>query len=390
MKILHCCLASFYIDNYGYQENILTKIHKLQGFDVMIVASTESLNREKGLVYLPSSSYVTPDGIPIVRLPYVSIFSKAISRKLRIYKGISKVLESFAPDIIFMHDGQTAAVYPIVKYIHKHPCVKLYIDSHTDEVNSARSWISKNILHRIIYRMYVHHTIPHTQKYYGTLPARVDFYVNYYGTPKEKTDFLPMGINDMEIDFGKRDIVRKQLREKWGIAPDDFVIVTGGKIDERKNIHILLEALSNIKSAKVKLLLFGSVTDNVKEQIDSFISSDKRIAYAGWISASETYKYFFAADLACFPGTHSTLWEECVGYGIPAIFKRWKGITHVDRGGNCIMLEDVNTQKLFHILNRIITDENLYTFLKEKARSQDVMDFFLYSKIALKAIENGK
>ena len=27
MKILHCCLANFYIDNYGYQENILNFVN---------------------------------------------------------------------------------------------------------------------------------------------------------------------------------------------------------------------------------------------------------------------------------------------------------------------------------------------------------------------------
>ena len=37
MKIIHCCLAAFYIDNFSYQENILPKIHKLQGNDVFII-----------------------------------------------------------------------------------------------------------------------------------------------------------------------------------------------------------------------------------------------------------------------------------------------------------------------------------------------------------------
>ena len=42
MKILHCCLAAFYIDNFSYQENIFPKIHKLQGHQVHIIASTET------------------------------------------------------------------------------------------------------------------------------------------------------------------------------------------------------------------------------------------------------------------------------------------------------------------------------------------------------------
>ena len=42
MKVLHCCLAAFYIDDYGYQENILPKMHKIQGHQVKIVSSTET------------------------------------------------------------------------------------------------------------------------------------------------------------------------------------------------------------------------------------------------------------------------------------------------------------------------------------------------------------
>lgn len=32
MKILHICLASFYIDNYSYQENLLPKFHMISAY----------------------------------------------------------------------------------------------------------------------------------------------------------------------------------------------------------------------------------------------------------------------------------------------------------------------------------------------------------------------
>lgn len=39
MKILHLCLACFYIDGYTYQENILPRINREDGHDVRILAS---------------------------------------------------------------------------------------------------------------------------------------------------------------------------------------------------------------------------------------------------------------------------------------------------------------------------------------------------------------
>lgn len=101
MKIIHCCLASYYIDNHSYQENILPKIHKQLGYDVKIVASTETWIDNKNLGYVKSSSYKNEDSIPVTRIDYVKWLPHAISKKLRIYNGLSKILNDFKPDIIF-------------------------------------------------------------------------------------------------------------------------------------------------------------------------------------------------------------------------------------------------------------------------------------------------
>ena len=70
MRVLHCCLAAFYIDDFGYQENILPKMHKLQGHKVAILASTENYINKTKKGYVNPSSYFTTEGIPITRIPY--------------------------------------------------------------------------------------------------------------------------------------------------------------------------------------------------------------------------------------------------------------------------------------------------------------------------------
>lgn len=386
MRILHCCLASIFVDRYGYQENVITKMHKLQGHDVMILASTETMDKAKGLVYVRPSKYLTEDGVLVVRIPYVHWLFGIFKRKLRIYEGVKKNVKEFKPDVIFMHDAQTFAVFPIVSYIKSHPEVRLYIDSHTDFINSANNWFSKNILHRYIYKFYVRHTIPYCRKFYGTLPARVKFYTDFYGTPKSKTEFLPMGIDDTNIDFLHREEIRKKIRKILNIDDDDFVIITGGKIDKRKNVHLLLEAISQIEIDNVKVIVFGTITENMQDELDELIRNDKRILYVGWIMAKEVYKYIFASDLACFLGTHSTLWEDAVGYGIPAIFKKWDGITHIDRNGNCILIDNPTTDSIIPVLKKVCTDKEFYGIMKKRALSKDVMEFFFYSKIASEAV----
>ena len=69
MKILHLCLACFYIDNYTYQENILPRINHEDGHDVRILASTETYVDNAHLGYVEPAEYVTEYGVPIKRLP---------------------------------------------------------------------------------------------------------------------------------------------------------------------------------------------------------------------------------------------------------------------------------------------------------------------------------
>jgi 1,2-diacylglycerol 3-alpha-glucosyltransferase len=51
MKILHCCLSCFYIDNYNYQENMLVREHVRAGHEVLVLASTENYNNQGQLSY---------------------------------------------------------------------------------------------------------------------------------------------------------------------------------------------------------------------------------------------------------------------------------------------------------------------------------------------------
>lgn len=389
MRILHCCLAAVYVDGFGYQENILPRIHKSQGHDVMILASTEVLKPGVGHVYTKPAYYYNEDGISVKRVPYIGCFPVKIAAKIRIYKEVFETIEDFNPDVIFMHDAQTAAVYSITKYLKQHSQCRLYVDSHTDFVNSAKSWVSKNILHRLLYKNYVRKTIPFARRYYGTLPARVVFYRDFYGTPADKTEYLPLGVDDVSTPMSERDNVRRETREKLGIKQDDFVIVSGGKLETRKNTIILMQAFDFLskKFGNVKLLLFGSVSPEIREQFERLKDNNTSIIHIGWVPAKDTYKYFFASDLACFPGTHSTLWEEAVGYGLPAFFKRWEGITQIDLQGNCVLLDEpISAESLSDLLLSMVSVKEGFNKMKAIARTKG-METFSYSRIARYAIE---
>jgi glycosyltransferase involved in cell wall biosynthesis len=384
MKVLHCCLAAFYIDNYGYQENILPKMHKLQGHSVEIIASTETYIDNKVLGYTSPGKYISDDGIPVERLPYANCLSQFIARKLRVYRGLSESLERTKPDIIFIHDCQFLSIRRIALYAYKNPHVRIFVDSHTDYINSSRSWVSKYILHRLSYRRCAQTIEPFVSKFYGTLPVRMDFYRDVYGIPQEKLELLVMGADQSVVDIQNRSSIREIKRHELGIGNDDLVFITGGKIDLLKNIHNVLSAFSSLKRKRVKLVVFGTTNLDMKSVVDSYRSMAD-IHILGWMSYIEISNLLFAADVAFFPGTHSVLWEQAVGLGIPCVFKKWNGMTHVDLGGNCIFLEQGSDSEIRETMLKLIDSDGLLESMRGVATSRGLKEFS-YFDIAERSI----
>lgn len=388
MKILHCCLANFYIDNFSYQENILPKIHKLQGHEVEIVASTETYLDNLKLGYVTPGSYLSRDEIKVTRLPYSSGLPNGVLKKLRLYDGLYRKLISFKPNIIFLHDCQFLSINSIVRYAKKND-VKIYIDSHTDYINSAKGWLSKNILHKIIYRYCAKRIEKYAIKFYGTLPLRCEFLNKVYGVKKDKIKLLPFGADNSLFNYEDRGKYRDEILQALNIPSEDFVFITGGKIDERKKIHILLRAFADFiderHSSNIHLIVFGKPTEEMKNIINE-LASHQNIHYIEWIDSKELFKYFFASDLAIFPGTHSVLWEEAVGLGTPCVFYSWEGIQHLDKGGNCLYINKNNYEELKKILNYLVSNPDIVNKMKEISLKVGPK-YFSYSNIAKQAIE---
>jgi len=383
MKILHLCLACFYIDKYSYQENLLPKEHKKCGFDVRIIASTETFVDGINLGYIKPSKYENENNIIVERIPYVSWLPSKIVHKLRIYPKVYEKIDEFSPDIIFIHECQFLSILQVVKYAEKHPQVKIFVDGHADFSNSARGFISRNILHRLIYRFCAQKILPYTTKFWGTLPARVDFFHNVYGIPKEKIDFLPMGADDDMIAKHNSLKEKEETKNKFGFSSNDFIIVSGGKIDFAKTQTLLLMgAVNELEKKNVKLLVFGSVDKQLKERFDSLCSD--RVKYAGWANVDDSYRYFGIADLVVFPGRHSVYWEQVAGMGIPMIVKYWPGTTHIDRGGNVKFLYEDTVDEIKEVVKDIFFNGELE---KMESVAQNNKRFFSYRNIAERCIE---
>lgn len=380
MKILHLCLSAFFIDNYSYQENMLAKYHVKQGHDVTVIASLFTFNKEgKGDYYSEPCNYQDQNGFKVIRLAY----KKPVrwNKLFRHYIGFRENLENVNPDVIFVHNASFGDTPIIKRYLKKHPDVKLFADSHTDYINSAKNWLSKHILHPIIWRHYSKVIEPYMVKCYGVTPLRCRFLKEVYHVNPNIVEYLPLGVDDDLIPTNREE-TRRKIRQELNLFEDDFLILTGGKIDRLKNTHMLIEALELLNNSKLHLVICGVLTPEM-EYLKKRIETNSNIHYLGWCNAERVMNCMVASDLACFPGTHSTLWEQSVGVGLPAIFKRWPEMEHVNVNGNCEFVEDDTADILASVIKKII-DQDCYCCIKTLAK--EAAKQFLYSEIAKKAI----
>lgn len=381
MKIVHIMLCGPVTDGWSYQDNLLTKYHHKLGYDVTMITSQWVWGEKGSLVKFEKTDYQNENDVKVIRLP---IKGKDIfSRKLKRYKGLRETLEKEKPEILFIHGVAFCDAKIVVDYIRLHQIEKVYVDNHSDFSNSGTNWISKNILHKVIWKHYAQMLNPYVTKFYGVLPARVDWLVNMYNLPKEKCELLVMGADDEKVAEAHKLENKTEIRQRYGIAEDDFLIMTGGKIDSAKAQTLqLMEAVAQIENSKVKLIVFGSVTGDLQGRVRERCVEDKSI-YIGWVKPNDSYKYFAAANLVVFPGRHSVFWEQVAGLGIPMICKYWDGTTHVDGGGNVVFIKEENTETIAtSIMNAI--DYTIYEDMERAAKINAKR--FCYSVIARKSL----
>ena len=383
MKILHICVTGPYTDGFNYQENMLTKYQVKAGHEVHLISSQWKWSRGGKIEkYIGDNVYVNADGVYVKRLPIKG--DKDVFYRYKRFLSFYEAIEEIAPEVIFVHNLQFFDIDKIVKYAKTHP-VKIFADNHADFSNSARSRLAV-VFYKIVWRYMAQMIEPYTTKFYGVLPARVDFLKDIYKLPTEKCELLVMGADDEEVERAATIENQKRVRNDLGISKDDFLIVTGGKIDEWKTQTLLLmDAVKKIDNDKVKLLIFGPVSEGIKAKFDESFDKQK-MRYVSWANTDQSYDYFAIADLVFFPGRHSVYWEQAAGQGKPMICKYWEGTTHIDVGGNVRFLKKDAEEEIEKLILELLNKNNEYKVMYSAASEKAKMKFS-YEKISDESIK---
>lgn len=307
MKIAHLCLSCFYIDGYSYQENILSTLNKLDGHDVRIIASTETFIDNNTIGYLEPSEYLNSDNVRVIRLAYTKKLPHIIARKVRHYEGLKHQLEKFKPDVVYFHGLASYDIFVVAKYKKENNNVKFILDSHEDQYNSGTNFFSKYILHRFFYKTILKVNRNHFDKVYCVSFESIDFVKSNYGLDNE-IELMPLGgyvLNDNEYDN-----YRKIFREIYSISDSELVFFHSGKMDYLKRTIELMESFRKVENSNYRLIIAGSVSDEISFDFNSLLKNDSRINYIGWADSKKMMGLMSACDVYLQPGTQSSSMQQ--------------------------------------------------------------------------------
>ncbi len=299
MKIVHLCLSNFYIDNYSYQENELVLRNVLDGHEVLVVASTETYDSKKRLNNLSHGEYIGGEGARVIRLPYRRWLPERLMKKFRFHPQVFEILTREKPDVILFHGLCGWELLTVKKYKVAHPSVKFYADSHEDFHNSARTFLSKYILHYLYYKTILRNALIAIDKILCITPETVSFVKDFYRIPEVKIELFPLG--GEVLDDNQYINIRLKTRSTLELTDVDIAIVQSGKLNASKRLIDALKAFSRINNSRLKYFIAGQFTSDVESEVGDLIRKDSRIRFLGWKTPAELRDLLCSADVYVQP-----------------------------------------------------------------------------------------
>ncbi len=356
MKILHICLASAYTEGMSYQDNLLSAQNINDGHSVTIVSDCHKYDNGC-MIHTIVEDKILQNGIRLIRLEYDMIINSFISGKIRKVSALNSIIMQIKPDVIMFHSTAGWELLTIAKYKKNNPQIKLYLDSHEDFHNSARGFISREVLHRRFYGFIVRKALPYVDKILCVSTECFDFLETLYKVSLEKMEFYPLG----GIVFSEEEHLarRKEIYQGIGLSNKDILMVHTGKMQKTKRTEELLQAFTQVKSKKIKLVLIGSFSADVELAVKSIIAADSRIQYIGWKDGEEVLDYLCAADLYLQPGTQSATMQNAICCGCPVMLYPYKSHKQYLKGNGFFVktVEDmVNVFKTIDSNQKILKD----------------------------------
>lgn len=296
--------------------------------------------------------------------------------------SLIKEVEAWQPDAILVFGWSFKSHLKVIRHFKGKKPVLLRGDSTLlDE--------ERNVLKKIARRLFLKWVYGHVD------------YALYVGQANKKY-FLNMGLKEDQLVFAPHSIDNERfgegncnIRGRFGISQDAVVILFSGKLEEKKNPELLLDAFIALKDNKAHILVVGDgkLKRGLKEKV-AHLEKDvrERIHFAGFVNQSAMPSIYLASDIFVLPSkgpgeTWGLSVNEAMAAGCAIIVSDKCGcyLDLVKEEENGFVFQSENLEELISLMKRMVSEKNR---LKEMGEASKKMIKGYSFEIICEVIEN--
>lgn len=176
-----------------------------------------------------------------------------------------------------------------------------------------------------------------------------------------------IGVDMLEYSIEKKEIFRKEIREEYGVAEDEFLFGFVGRISADKGCTELLEAFKAVTQSydNAKLLLVGPQEEKlgISEELKTWAERAPQVVMTGKVEHEKMKKYYAAMDVLVHPTYREgfgMVIQEAGALAVPVITTNIPGASEVmEDGVSCLLVEPRNAQELQMKMQSFLEDDLL-------------------------------
>lgn len=169
-----------------------------------------------------------------------------------------------------------------------------------------------------------------------------NFY-RFYGVSSEKLYFMPYSVEKFNLNINTNFSFQNR-------------IIFSGKLIDKKNPKILIQALSRIKNKSVNLLFAGNgpLINELEKDLD-LLRLHKRVQFLGLLNKENLIQKYLESDVLILPSSYGETWglviNEALYLGMPVIVSDRVGSSIDLCNGNGFIFEYGNINQLVKLIN---------------------------------------
>ncbi|MFA5859738.1 MAG: glycosyltransferase family 4 protein [Elusimicrobiota bacterium] len=286
-----------------------------------------------GVVPEDEPSKIVFHKVPMMRKPFfMQLFTFS--------HNVTNMILRSEPEFDILHNqGANARIQDVIT---AHSCHAAWV-AHSRGIG-IKEQVKKtlNPLHHVLLANEKYNYYPGRYKKIIAVSQNVkDELVRYHNLPSDDITALIPGVDISEFSPDKCSSIRNECRKRFGLTPEDKVVLLVANEFRRKGVGEAITALSLIGDSALKLYVVGEGDNGYYKLLARRCGVDKQVRFVN--QTNRIVEYYSSADIFVLPTKYEPtglVVLEAMACGLPVIISRVAGTSFLVKNENGLVLED--------------------------------------------------